>query len=74
MKVIHNGDEKLSPCNATDPGAIPMNWRQVPASKLLESEVEVEDFFQVLQKVKSTVSADEIKKYLDWTEQFGMEG
>jgi vacuolar protein-sorting-associated protein 4 len=53
---------------------MPMSWRQVPASKLLESPVEVGDFFEVLQKVKPTVSIAEITKYLDWTEEFGMEG
>ncbi|KAE8448718.1 hypothetical protein EG329_008933 [Mollisiaceae sp. DMI_Dod_QoI] len=73
-KVMHKGAEKLTPCKPDDPGAMPMNWRQVPASKLQESIVVAEDFFEVLQNVKPTVSLDEIKKYLEWTELYGMEG
>ncbi|KAF8860909.1 AAA-domain-containing protein [Acephala macrosclerotiorum] len=72
--IIVKGAEKLTPCKPNDPGAMPMNWRQVPASKLQEPIVVADDFFEVLQSVKPTVSQDEIKKYLEWTEQFGMEG
>ncbi|KUJ15035.1 AAA-domain-containing protein [Mollisia scopiformis] len=73
-KVMVNGVEKLTPCKPNEAGAMPMNWRQVPASKLQESIVVAEDFFEVLQNVKPTVSQHEIKKYLEWTELFGMEG
>ncbi|KAH7357304.1 P-loop containing nucleoside triphosphate hydrolase protein [Rhexocercosporidium sp. MPI-PUGE-AT-0058] len=73
-KVTHEGAEKLTPCKATDDGAMPMSWRTVPASQLLEPDVEVEDFFTVLDKVKPTVSEEEIKKCSDWTELFGTEG
>ena len=69
-----NGVEKLTPCKPNDPGAMPMNWRQVPASKLQESIVVADDFFEALRNVKPTVSQDETKKYLEWTEKFGMEG
>jgi vacuolar protein-sorting-associated protein 4 len=66
--------EKLTPCKADDPGATPMSWRKVPASKLLEPTVETEDFFKVLSKVKPSVSESEIVKCIEWTEEFGLEG
>lgn len=53
---------------------MPMHWRQVPPSKLLESEVEVGGFFEVLKRAKLTVSSEEITKYLGWTQQFNIEG
>lgn len=72
--MIQNGVEKLTPCQAHDRGAIPMTWRNVPSSKLLEPVVLAEDFFNVLAKVKGSVSQDDIKKCQEWTEQYGMEG
>jgi vacuolar protein-sorting-associated protein 4 len=73
-KVMDEGVEKLTPCKSTDEGALPMSWRKVPASKLLEPKVEVHDFYKVLERIKPTVSEEEIKKCSDWTDQFGTEG
>ena len=51
-----------------------MNWRKIPASKLLEPTVKAEDFFNVLSKVKPSVAEAEIAKCVEWTKEFGLEG
>lgn len=73
-KVNVKGKEKWTPCKEDDPGATPMNWRKVSASRLLEPTVEVEDFFNVLVKVKPSVAESEIVKCVEWTKEFGLEG
>jgi vacuolar protein-sorting-associated protein 4 len=73
-KVNIKGKEKWTPCKEDDPGATPLNWRKVSASRLLEPTVEVEDFFNALFKVKPSVAESEIVKYLEWTKEFGFEG
>jgi len=71
---MQQGQEKLTPCSPQDYGAMPMNWRQVSPSQLLLPAVTVEDFYEALKNVKPTVLEDEITKYGEWTNQFGMEG
>lgn len=51
-----------------------MNWRKVPASKLHEPTVEVDDFFTVLSKIKPSVSEGGVVKCVEWTKEFGLEG
>ena len=34
-------DEKLTPCSPDIPGAIEMNWMQVPEDSLLEPKIEM---------------------------------
>jgi len=53
---------------------VQMNWRKVPASKLHEPPVEVDDFFTVLSMVKPSVSESEVVKCVEWTKEFGLEG
>jgi vacuolar protein-sorting-associated protein 4 len=73
-KVDDKGKEKWTPCKEDSPGSTPMNWRKVPASRLLEPTIEVEDFFNVLAKVKPSVAESEIVKCVEWTKEFGLEG
>ena len=63
-----------TPCKEDVPGATAVNWRKVPASRLLEPTLEVEDFFNVLSKVKPSVAEAEIAKCIEWTKEFGLEG
>ena len=44
------------------------------AEKLRAPEVMVKDFQQVLKHSFSSVSKEELKRYDDWTTQFGQEG
>jgi vacuolar protein-sorting-associated protein 4 len=51
-----------------------MTWRTVPTKQLHEPVLTREDFYTVLDTVKASVSQDDLKKYKEWTEQFGSEG
>jgi vacuolar protein-sorting-associated protein 4 len=51
-----------------------MTFIDVPRGKLKAPIVQREDVFAVLRDVKASVSQEEIKKYDEWTKQFGSEG
>lgn len=70
------GDPTYTPCEAHDPGAVEMTWEKVPKNSLWEPPVTAADFKQVLRdrRVKSSVGVGELRKYEDWTHEFGVEG
>lgn len=47
---------------------------QVPTEELLVPDVCYDDFVQALTKSGSSVSADELTRFTEWTEEFGQEG
>ena len=47
---------------------------QVPTEKLLVPDVCYQDFVEALKKSGSSVSADELTRFIQWTEEFGQEG
>jgi hypothetical protein len=51
-----------------------MTWKQVPAGKLRKPISKPDDVTKALQKVKATVSLEEIQKYEAWTDRFGSLG
>jgi vacuolar protein-sorting-associated protein 4 len=72
--VQEKGKELFTPCEESDGGAIKMTFVDVPRRKLKAPVVRREDIFAVLQNVKASVSQEEAKKSMEWTEQFGSEG
>ena len=64
----------LTPCGPRDRGAVEMNWMQVPGDKLLEPKVTLSDFLKSLQNTRPTVNADDLKRFEDFTADFGQEG
>jgi vacuolar protein-sorting-associated protein 4 len=72
--VTHDGKELFTPCKEGDIGAVKMTFIDVPRGKLKAPIVQREDVFAVLRDVKASVSQEEIKKYDEWTKQFGSEG
>ena len=73
-QVFLNGIEKLTPCHPSEIGAVPMTWRDVPASKLLEPSLTTEEIYAVVNKTKPTVSDEDTKKCEEWTELYGEDG
>jgi vacuolar protein-sorting-associated protein 4 len=61
---MDDGIEKLTPCSPGDAGAMEMTWTEVDSDKLLEP----------VKGARPTVSADDIKRSEDWTNEFGSEG
>ena len=46
----------LTPCDPSDPHAMAMNWRQMDSTKVLALPVLVQDYFDVLKKIKPLVA------------------
>jgi vacuolar protein-sorting-associated protein 4 len=51
-----------------------MNLWDVPPEKLKAPEVELKDFETVLGHSFSSVSPEELKRFTEWTKQFGQDG
>lgn len=67
-------DDLLTPCGPRERGAKEMSWMDVPGDKLLEPKVTVGDFIKSLQNTRPTVNSDDLKKFEDFTADFGQEG
>ena len=67
-------DDLLTPCGPRDSGAQEMSWMDVPGDKLLEPRVSVSDFMRSLENTRPTVNSDDLKKFEEFTRDFGQEG
>lgn len=67
-------DDLLTPCGPREPGAVEMSWMEVPGDKLLEPSVTLSDFLKSLQNTRPTVNNDDLKRFEDFTADFGQEG
>lgn len=67
-------DDLLTPCSPGAPGAMEMNWMDVPGEKLLEPIVSFNDMLASLANSKPTVNEADLKKLEDFTDDFGSEG
>ncbi|RYP79935.1 hypothetical protein DL769_002694 [Monosporascus sp. CRB-8-3] len=63
-----------TPCDKSDPFGAPMMWKNVPPNKLKEPALTYEDLLVVMKNIKSSVTEQEVEKYREWTQQFGLEG
>ncbi|KAL3482399.1 P-loop containing nucleoside triphosphate hydrolase protein [Aspergillus californicus] len=73
-KVLHEGEEKVTPCSPGDIGAMEMRWENVEAERLLEPPLVLKDFIKAVRNSRPTVSQDDLKRNTEWTEEFGSEG
>ena len=65
----------LVPCSPSDPGAMEMKISQIEHPEMLVAPVVTfEDFILSLQKMKPTVSKEDLKRQEDFTREFGTEG
>ena len=65
----------IVPCSPSDPGAFKMKINDIPnPESLVAPVVTFEDFVLSLQRIKPTVSPDDLKKQEKFTEEFGSEG
>ena len=70
--VTHN--DFLTPCSPGDRGAMEMNWTTVSGDKLVEPQVTRNDFEKALANARPSVNADDLKRFEDFTNDFGQEG
>jgi len=69
-----SGNWLYEPCSPGDSDAEEMQLMAVPSDKLHTPDVSVKHFEAVLKKCKATVGKEDLKKFEDWTKQYGQEG
>ncbi len=67
-------NDLLTPCSPGDVGAIEMNWNMIPNGKLMMPKVTKKDYRNAVESTKPTVNQADLKRYDEWTEEFGNEG
>ena len=73
-KVSLDGKVCYIPCPCNDPSAIEMNILDIPPNSLYPPEVTADDFYNILDTAKTTVSAEDLRKHEEFTRVFGQEG
>lgn len=67
-------DDLLTPCSPRDPGAMKMTWVQVPSDKLLEPRLTLQHFIKSIENTQPTVNAADLKRFEEFTRDFGQMG
>ncbi|KIO28383.1 hypothetical protein M407DRAFT_182013 [Tulasnella calospora MUT 4182] len=65
---------KYTPCSPGRPQAIEKSWTDVGQDELQEPPLTVDDFVRAISIVRPTVTPDDIKKHIEWTQNAGSEG
>lgn len=61
-------------CAPSDPGAQMIRKEDLSGDQVSKGKISVEDFYKALSNTKSTVGMGDLKKYEEWTKDFGMDG
>lgn len=62
---------KWTPCSPGDPEAVEKVWTDLESDELLEPPLKLNDFVRAVDSVRPTVSEDDIKRHLEWTNDSG---
>lgn len=74
-KFFRKDGKFFVPCSPSDDCAFRMSLNEIPEPELLKPlDVSKDDFIKALSKIKSTVSAHDLKRQEDFTKEFGQEG
>lgn len=63
-----------TPCSPGDPNAVEMSIYDIEGDKLLPPAVELKHFLKAVANTKAAVSAADLVRHDQWTQEFGMEG
>lgn len=66
-----NNREKWTPCSPGDPQAEERAWTAVESDELLEPLLKLNDFVRAVGSVRPTVSEDDIRRHVEWTNDSG---
>ncbi|KAG5513599.1 hypothetical protein PMAC_001031 [Pneumocystis sp. 'macacae'] len=69
-----NGKRLLTPCSPGFLGAQEMSWEKGTADNLFEPILTMNDFLKALKNTRPTVSSDDLKRYIQFTHEFGLDG
>ncbi|KAI9206679.1 P-loop containing nucleoside triphosphate hydrolase protein [Polychytrium aggregatum] len=64
----------FTPCSPGDPQAQPMTWMEISGEQLLEPSLTISDFVKAVQNGRKSVNDADVKRYIEWTEEFGQDG
>ncbi|PWN49285.1 putative VPS4-vacuolar sorting protein [Violaceomyces palustris] len=65
--------EYLTPCSPGDKDAIEKTWTDVESDDLLEPPLVLNDFMKAVQNVRPTVTAADIERHVEFTNEAGVE-
>eukprot|EP01016_Furgasonia_blochmanni_P031516 TRINITY_DN3254_c0_g1_i3.p1 TRINITY_DN3254_c0_g1~~TRINITY_DN3254_c0_g1_i3.p1 ORF type:complete len:247 (-),score=64.24 TRINITY_DN3254_c0_g1_i3:291-1031(-) len=68
------GKRMFEACPPTEPGGIKMRMMDLKGDELKLPDIGMDDFQSALIKCKPSVSGEDIKRHIQFTEQFGQEG
>jgi vacuolar protein-sorting-associated protein 4 len=63
-----------TPCSPGDQNAVEMSIYDIEGDKLLPPALELKHFLKAVASTKAAVSAADIARHDEWTQEFGMEG
>lgn len=66
--------KKLIPCSPGDKGAKEMSWMDLETDELELPELTIKDFIKSISSTRPTVNSDDLKKQIEFTNDFGQEG
>lgn len=66
-----DGQQKWTPCSPGDPAGVEKTWATIESDELLEPPLKLADFLKSLDTVRPTVTAEDIKKHEQWTQESG---
>ena len=64
----------LEACSPGERGALEMSLYDIATEQFKPNDVSMQHFVQALENVKPSVSHADLKKFEDWTQQFGQDG
>ncbi|KAH7176074.1 P-loop containing nucleoside triphosphate hydrolase protein [Dactylonectria macrodidyma] len=66
--------EWYTPRSPDAEGETPIQWNQVPGHQLKEPPLLFEDFYDAIKRTKPSVTEEEVRKCVEWTQEYGTEG
>lgn len=65
------GEIKWTPCSPGDPDGVEKSWTDIEGEQLQEPPLRIGDFLKSLDSTRPTVTAEDIKKHDQWTQESG---
>lgn len=62
---------KWTPCSPGDSDATEKAWTEIESDELQEPLLTLKDFIKAVDNVRPTVSEEDIKRHLQWTDESG---
>lgn len=74
QKTLGGRWPKWMPCSKGDVDAVEKNWSNVESDELLEPPLRMGDFVRAISQVRPTVTEEDTKRHIEWTNDSGEAG